>query len=490
MDSIQAQDQWALVLMLNYRILIIMKNILNKSILMLLTTIVVVGCTKDFESINADPNNVSNVPPAYLTTNAQRGVMEQRFNFTGMLYAQQFSETQYTNTSRYETAEASFNNFYSGPLADFQQVINLNTDEATKDAALASGSNENQIAMARIMKVYTFQLITDMWGNIPYMEALQGAEAFKPVYNNQQDIYAHFVTELTEAAAMIDVSGSIVGDIIYDGDMGAWKKFANALKARVGIRMGNQAAVESGLAGGFTSNADDALFAYLADANNDNPIWAHFITRTDYAISEVMVNYMTTLGGVTDPRLAVYADPAENSGLIVGMPYGESESIAGSITNADISFPGSAVRQAETPGILMSYSEMMFIQAEAASNGWSVPGTAASNYDAGIQASMDYYSVDAADAATYIAANPYVNIESIGNQKWICLYTNGHEAWSEWRRLDFPVLVKAPAAVEGREIPRRRAYTQREYDLNGVNLKAALDNQGADVMDTRVWWDK
>ena len=475
-----------------------MKRYIMRSVLALLFVSLMVECTKDFEEINTDPNKVTSVPTAYLMTQAQRQILSQRFNTTCLLYSQLWSETQYTNTSRYETAEASFNAYYYSPLADLQKIIELNTDEATMNDAAASGANANQLAVARILKVYTFQLITDMWGEIPYSDALKGAEAFQPVYDTQDAIYASFVTELTEAAAQINESAAgMEGDIIFGGDMAAWKKFANLLKARVGIRMTEvdataaQSAVTSGLAGGFESNDDNALYTYLADAANWNPYYDHYLERTDYAISETLADYMAALN---DPRLPIYADEAPETGTIVGMPYGLSAADAGSITNAQISFPGIAVRSADSPGILMTYSELLFIKAEAAARGW-ITDDAAEVYEDAITASMEFWGVETADIDTYLA-QPEVAYDgtnykkSIGEQKWVSLYMDGSEAWSEWRRLDYPELTPAPAAAEGRDIPRRRAYTQNEYDLNEENVRAAVARQGEDVMETRIWWDK
>jgi hypothetical protein len=478
-----------------------MKKIIYKAKYLFLSAIVLVGCTDNFEEINTDPNNPTVVPTAYLITNAQRGIVTQQYYFTTSLYAQFWSDTQYTNTSRYETAESSFNAYYSSPLKDLQQVIDLNTNEDTKGDASASGSNENQIAVAKILQVLTFQYITDMWGEIPYSQALAGVENFTPAYDTQDVIYADFVTSLTDAANMIDVNAAgIEGDIIYGGDMAKWKMFANALKMRVGIRMTNSdptaaaAAISTGNAGAFAGPGDQALYYYLEDAANDNPMWAHFITRTDYAASNTLVDFMNAR---TDPRLPIYADPATGTGVITGMPYGVSEAIAGSITNASISFPGAATMEATTPGLLMTYSEQLFIQAEAIQRGF-LPGgdaAAATAYEAAITANMLYWDVDAADIAPYIAqasvAYDAANFEQlIGEQKWLSLYTNGTEAWAEWRRLDWPALLPAPDAVENREIPRRRAYTQDEYDLNEINVTEAVARQGADDMATRMWWDK
>jgi len=480
-----------------------MKNIAEmKSYIktVVLSGIFAASCTTDFEEINTDSNNPTEVPTSYLMTNAQREVLKSNFNTTGMLYSQQWAETRNTGTSRYQFAESSFYPYYLGPLVNLQRIIELNMDEGTKDTAALSGANENQIAICRILKVLVFQMITDIWGEIPYFDALKGREDFSPKYDTQEAIYADFVKELTQAAEQINLNApGMDGDIIYGGDMEAWRLFANSLKLRVGIRMTEvnpqlaKEAVESATADGvFASNNDDALYTYLEDANNYNPYYGHYLVASNNAISNILVDYMDS---IDDPRLPIYADPAFASNTIVGMPYGVDYATAGSIPLDEISIPGQAVRQATTKGIIMTYSEVLFIMTEAAQRGWNVGGESAETlYAQAITSSMNYWGVDVTAIDTYlthpdVVYDPVNFRQSIGEQKWISLYMNGIESWSEWRRLDYPLLQPAPDAFEGREIPRRRAYTQYEEDLN-IHVAEAISRQGPDVMETRVWWDK
>jgi hypothetical protein len=178
------------------------------------------------------------------------------------------------------------------------------------------------------------------------------------------------------------------------------------------------------------------------------------------------------------------------------MPYGISNESASNIPLETVSLPGQAVRQADTKGIIMTYSEVLFVMAEAAQRGWDTGGkTAETLYERAISASMEYWGVDQEDIITYlnnpsVAYNPDNYKKSIGEQKWISLYMNGIESWSEWRRLDYPILEPAPDAVMGRDIPRRRAYAKSEYDLNGTHVLEAINRQGPDEMETRIWWDK
>lgn len=494
-----------------------MKQIFKQRYWFLLMALIAVGCTKDFDALNTNPNEPLQVPTAYLLTQAQRGTMAQQAFYTTNLYAQLFAETQYTNTSRYETEQLSFDGFYTGPLADLQEIINLNTDPKTSGIpeVVNFGASDNQVAVARILKAYLFQIITDVWGDVPYFEALKGSTDFLPEYTPQDEIYADLVKELKEASAQIKVSEApVAGDVIYGGNMGLWRKFANSLLLRVGIRMSEvdptQAedviawALDPANGGVFESNGESAVFTYLGESINSNPVYYHFHVdnRTDYAISNTLVNFMKPLN---DPRLRVYANPTQNS-VAAGTPdyvgelYGVSNAIAGGTTNASISFIGDYWK--ETPNqaiIIMSYSEVLFIQAEVAARGWAGLSDAEGLYEDAITASMNYYGIaDNTIISNYLSQEGVAYDQAdwrklIGEQKWISLYAVGHEPWSEWRRLGFPALLRAPNAVQSREIPLRRTYDTREYTLNRDNVNAAVARQaggGTLAMSTPLWWDK
>ena len=228
---------------------------------------------------------------------------------------------------------------------------------------------------------------------------------------------------LNEAIALIDETDNTVqGDVIYEGDMTKWKKFANALKMRVALRMSDtnrateaQAAFEEAASGAFTSNADNAIFQYLGALPNINPLAEDFITRNDFAASNIMVDILDNL---SDPRIGIFYEPANNSGNFVGEVYGLTEADAALTPNDDVSQRGTAVLANDAPGIYLDYAQVEFMLAEAAARGWSVSGSAESHYNAGITASMDYWndgSYDATDISNYIAA-PEVDYNTlIGN---------------------------------------------------------------------------
>lgn len=473
-----------------------MKNLLYKLGVVLLLVGFTAACD-DFDDMNIDPNNTTSVKPEVLLTNSLRSVSSVVSASIPVLYVQHFSQTQYTDGSRYVDVNFDFNGWYTGPLADLQHIIDLNTDEATKTDALASGSNANQIAVARIVKAYFYHVMTDRWGPLPLSQALQGRDNFKPAYDNQQAIYDNIFSELKAAAAQIDGGVAVKGDFILGGDMDKWRRFANTVRATAAMRLTkvDPAKAQSEFVDAFNGGLleENVMYPYLADANNQNPWFAAFITRTDWAISDVLEKFMTAKG---DPRLPAFADPAPNYDSIVGMPYGIDA--AGDIPNDEISFPGSAkVRSQDAPIGIFTQAQVKFMLAEAAFRGW-IGGDAQAYYEDAIKSSMEQWGVF--DEAAYQAFinHPDVvwtageELKRIGEQKWVALYLQGYEAWAEWRRLGFPELAPAPDPLnEDGQIPRRHGYPTSERDTNGENYNAAVSSLlgGPDELSTRLWWD-
>jgi hypothetical protein len=491
-----------------------MKFIYNKIKPLALAALMALGaCDRGFEEMNISPNEPTEVLPAHLLASAQKQVADLLWDSFhsgrfGMLYAQYWAQNEYTDESRYQFRVGSNNAFwrdmYTGPLTDLQDIIRIN--EANMLA-----QSPNQIAVARIMKAYIFQVLTDVYGDIPYASALQGRENTSPAYTPQSEIYADLLKELTEASSQINpaVPGFASGDLMYGGNMTRWKKFANSLKMRVAIRMADinasaaRTAINEALtAGVFTSNDDNALFRYMAAQPNNNPLHQDRLTRADFAASNTLVD---ALNQRNDPRVRFFAAP-NAAGQFEGLTYGLTQDAAGAIPNSAVSQPSPVVLQPTSAGIFMLYDEVQFIQAEAAQRGF-ITGNAAQFFQEAISASMRFWSNEAAtvgvttaapitDAqiAAYLTANPYNAAnwrQSIGVQKWIALYMQGHQGWIEWRRLDFGVL-QPPAAgpLLGTGIPTRHMYPEEEQNLNRENYQTAVNAQGGqDIMGGRVWWD-
>ena len=511
------------------------KFILRLYVVSLLLALVTVSCTKDFDEINTDPNKPPKFSTPYLLTSFQEFMTDNYYDewFGGRfsyIYAQYWSQMSYTDESRYLNRENTINSWWNycyagrdidppdgayngGGIIDLIEIIRLNTDEETRDdAALLGGANVNQIAVARILKAFSLQIMTDTWGDIPYTEAFQGAENPLPVYTSQSVIYGDLLNELDEAQQQIDETAAAVsGDIIYGGDMAKWKKFANSLRLRVAMRMSKvpagslpsgvssiNAVINDAVADGvFESNADNAVLKYLGLVPNNHPLNENAKTRSDFAISEPFV---ALLNSYADPRVNFYgALPADTSiHEVTGFPYGLTRIGATALndntfsrvdgTGPDPTGNFSGVYAPDAPAVLMDYAEVCFILSEA--NNYDQ-----TEYENGITASCEFWGVDEADITTYLASVPAALAQTVAEQKYIALYVQNNQGWCEWRRTGYPVLglpeggIMEPGLTE---IPRRMYYPFDEETNNTANWSAACQAQGwgdTDLLDDRVWWD-
>lgn len=477
-------------------------------VVLVVTCILLTGCHDNLASINTNPNAPTSVPTSNLLTNAQRELVTEVIGMDAeaqkprwaIQYMQYWSNTLYTSTTRYEQVEEDWRGFYEGGLADLQEIIRLNTNETTSAEVSQYGSNGNQIAVAKILQVWAFQNITDIWGDIPYSDALKGRENFSPAYDPQEAVYNGLVDQLDDALSSIDEGeAGPDGDLIFEGDMGMWRLFANSLKLRIGMRMSEvepataEATVRDAVSDGVIGSVDESVtFPYLRSSPNFNP-WYHEAYVEGGSWNLALTN--TAIGKLKeydDPRTNTYAAPSEKDGEYVGIPHGVTSAIASSYANSEVSFQTEKVYN--SPGRILSCSEVLLLQAEAAQRGW-IDGDPEALYEAGVRASMAEWDVTDDEAiAEYLASDlvaydPNNFKKKIGNQLWFALYTQPLESWANWRRLDYPVLEPAPNAFRGRDIPHRRGYPASESELNRTNYEAAVARQGPDNLSTRMWWD-
>ncbi|WP_275315191.1 SusD/RagB family nutrient-binding outer membrane lipoprotein [Tenacibaculum bernardetii] len=493
---------------------------MNKKFKSLLATVaasvLLVGCESyDFGDTGVDKNNPVVAIPSSLLTGAQSkivGTVSLSSTATPSLYVQHLSQTQYTEESRYQTINYNWNvvgsgagvdgtvNFYNKVFPNLLQIIDLNTNESTKVAAAVYGSNNNQIAVAKLMWSYYFQWATDRWGMLPYSDAFGGRSSSKSKYDSQEDIYKDLFNKIDEALAQMDSGDAPQGDILFGGDMAKWTKFGNTLKMNMAIRLakvypaaGGYAATKfnEAMAGAISSNSEDIMFPSIANDAYDNPYQDDYIDlgRTDECLSDILVDRML---GLNDPRLPKFGEPAASTGTFVGLLYGWSQS--GTIPNADVSFMNDdLIKNSERDLPMFTYSQISFNKAEAALLGW-IPGSAQTFYEDAVKASMVQWSVDSADADAYlleadVAYNAASAMNQIAEQKWLALFYQPYEAWAEWRRLDFPNLSPAVNPLNGTSIPVRHGYPTAEVSQNKANYDAAVAAQGPDGLFTKLWWD-
>lgn len=458
---------------------------------------------------NIDPKNAKVVSPDALFTQVEIGLVNQitsmnvNRNISRML-AQYQSEVTYTTESRYNFSDRQIPDEFSGNI--YRDVLmNLKAlkgmiSAVNNPAPSAMGKKANKLAMANILEIYAYQVLVDQFGNIPYSEALMGDENSIPKYDDALTIYQDLITRLNAAIADLDdnYDGFGSADVLHNSDILLWKKFAASLKLRIALRLADVPAANSGTlvtqalaAGVFTDQDESAIFTFYGIAPYVSPYYQAFVldARKDFCPSNTIVDLMGTLN---DPRRAVWFTESP-AGSYTGIPYGKT----GSSTYANYSHFTDAIRiDPKYPTILCDYVEVEFLLAEAAERTLGGVTDAATHYNNAILASMKYWGVSDADAATYLAQTSVAYAtatgtykQKIGTQKWLGLFDRGVEGWAEWRRLDFPVL-SIPSGMTYSDIPVRMPYPFNENKMNKANYDAASTAIGGDEATTKLFWDK
>ncbi|TCD00030.1 SusD/RagB family nutrient-binding outer membrane lipoprotein [Pedobacter frigidisoli] len=459
------------------------------------------GCKKleDFGATNLDPNSTTQSNPPALLTNALSGLASYAYQTRPGFYGQYFSETQYPDASNYTLVQESFTGAYSGALYDLQNV-----------QLLESTNNMKQVA--KIVQQYIFWTITDRWGDVPYSQALKGIEFNAPAYDTQEAIYKGMISTLTSSVAAMDGS-AIPGDIVFNGDVASWKRFANSLRMLMALQLSKRypsatdysatqfkAALAD--AGGYiTTNAQNVKIVY--NVNYKNPLFNEYNGRKDLAESKTMTDLMVgTLGN--DPRQAAYGGASEVLGSTtsssIGVPYGVTRAVATAFTDANTTWARvlrGDLRTESSPYVILSAAEVTLARAEAANMNWTSESQVAL-YTAGIGLSFEQWGVGTpsagylANSNVAISATPSAaNLKNIAIQEYVASYPNGLRAWNIFRRTGFPALVPASAASNStKQIPRRYVYAPSELATNLESVTAAIARlTGGNTQDARIWWD-
>lgn len=535
-----------------------------KRILLPITAAIVIlsGCTKDFEALNTNPLAASpaSFDANFFLSNAQNTYKEAIGGYAGPIlfqsgWVQIFSSTtsgaanyysnmdkyvQSSNTNSY-TASSWTNCFRAASLA--QQVV--------KDYG-TNADQVNVVSAAIVVKALAMQYATDIYGDLPYSEALQGETGLsQPKYDKQEAVMKGLLTELEGALTKFNASKlKPSADLFYGGDVAKWKKLGYSVMLRIAMRFTKRDAAfakawaEKAFAGGvMTSSADDAFMKGSIATGYTNPnARALDIPADFYSVrwSKTLIDY---LKATNDPRLGVVAEvpPAGLSGNTtfglagdntpanqLGQPNGfDLNGGATDITKAP-GYPGGTGVGGDlapigkysrprtsvyTPNrdvafFIMTAAETSLLLAEAAARGWSVGGNAATHYANGVKAGMESLatfsaagSIASSAISNYIAANPLnvssqaASLKQINEQMWATtgMLLNFSESWSNWRRSGFPVLtpVVYTGNFSGGVIPRRQIYPTNEASVNDANYKTGVGGltPATDTWASRVWWD-
>ncbi|MDP9961176.1 SusD/RagB family nutrient-binding outer membrane lipoprotein [Chryseobacterium lathyri] len=472
---------------------------MNKIIISLFAAgLLLTSCGRDITSLNDDPKNPSEVNTEVMFTSASVGLVSQMttpsVNFNNYrFFTQQWTETQYIDEAVYNLVKRSvpdnnWNRMYSQMT---KLELARNTVNSLSDASLKA----SRIAVIEALEIYIFATLVDTYGNVPYSQAIQVDKYPTPVYDDAKTIYADLIKRADAAITALESnssSGFGTFDPIFGGNNEKVKLFLNTLKLRMGLNLADvnnalaKATVESAYSKGVVlTNTQNIGLKFSSSGQFTSPVYQEMVTsgRNDFIPANTFVD---VLNASNDPRRAKYFTLKD--GAYVGGLYGKQN------VYANFSHVNDSFLVADSMAYLFDAAETRFMLAEAAERGYSVGGTAATHFTAGIQASLDFWGVAPAEQAAYLAANNYVTLpgtwkQKIGNQAWIAAYNRGFEAWEFSRRLDFRTFVKPGS----RAVPLRMPYPVNETSVNNTNrTNAAVAQWGAvtgDVQGNKVFWD-
>lgn len=369
-----------------------------------------------------------------------------------------------------------------------------------------SETNANILAVSEILKSWIYHILTDVYQDIPYSQALQGESIPQPTFDKGELVYAGLITSLNaQIATLQGNTAAIRGDIVANGDAAQWIRIANALKMRIAMRMVDakpaeaKTIIEEAAKNTLTSIQQDVYFPYnTSTVTNRFPYNNVERPLVEFAVTTTLLDYLKSTG---DPRLPVYARVDETNGVYIGKPYGLE---ANAPTMIGLSKPGSISYSGSAKGYMITYTEIAFIKAEAAARGMNVGNmTAETLYNEAVKASMAQWGItDSEIVTTYLEKVPYNQGDwknVIGTQKWLGMYMQGIQSWLERLRLDpkkpdgTPLFI-APASgsldPDVTLVPTRLKYPAATRASNATNSKIAADNIGGDTQAVKNWWDK
>jgi hypothetical protein len=497
-----------------------------KKILIILTAMLLFNsCDKGFEDMNVDPTKPSQISASTKFSYAQlytEGEWYGSYLFYNVIQlmpnVQQINITSYHPIFTYKEGK----NIHFFFEAQYAHTIKTLVDLEHQLKESNSATKDVDLALVKVQKVLAFSRLTDVFGDIPYSEAGLGSiEGIRqPKYDTQADIYDDMLHSLEDAVATLDNGGNTSfgnADLMYAGDLGKWKKFANSLMLRLAMRMVKidepkaRTWAEKAINGGVMTGNEDIAYLQMENNSNDqgpnvNQLTKCFSSRHPNQI-KISKTFFDFLNNNNDPRLSVLCSTVDGNtdpGLQSGQDINDfNRGAANSKPNINI-FGGSGNIIYDAPFFFQTYAEVEFMLAEAAYRWGFAGGNTATetHYNAGVTAAMQYLSmyghgvdIPQSEIDAYLAANPFDTnnaLKMINEQYWVATFGNGIESFSNWRRSGYPELVPMDVAnnLTGGEIPRRFIYPGSEKLNNSEELQKAIDRlAGGDHNTSRVWWD-
>lgn len=456
------------------------------------------------------------------------------YHLSGDTWAGYFGQNNNWNAGNNNTTNYLVDNWINASYRNTYTVIYPSWKKIKDNPELQK--HPEYFALAQILKISAWNKTTDMFGPIPYLEA--GGADLKVPYDGQKEVYQGFFDDLEKAIAILtpkaDLGVSIIPDydVIYAGNTTSWVRYANSLMLRLAMRVRfadqSMAKKYAEIAinhpiGVMTTKEDEAKISQGAGFSFVNNI--QYLSQ-DYNESRMGSSMLSYLFGYEDPRLTAYFTPSSSPYAVEAFNGKKYQAIPTGHTDGqnDIykSFSMPNFEQ-NTPTYWLRASEVYFLRAEGALIGWNMGGDAASLYEQGIAMSFEENGIGAnllnsyitsgntpikyelnAGSYKYSAAAPTTvtteftgsqeqKLEKIMIQKWIALFPNGQEAWSEWRRTGYPKLhpVNKDRGNLGLNGVRRLRYPTNAYNTDPEGIAKALELLGGDdIPSTKLWWDK
>ncbi len=487
-------------------------------ILVLVGIIGLYSCKK-YGYYQNNPNNPSQALPSLLLTDICTDIFPYNFHTDGSAYASRYLTTYGGTLNAYV--------FYSWIQGSYGGYDVLRQVKQMDTLAVAAGS-QAYVGLAHFFRAVIFSQLTEMFGDIPYSQALQAASGNStPVYDTQEDVYLGILNELEQANTIMAEAAyqnlGIAGDIIYNGSASQWQKAINAFRLRLLIHLSKKISdTKLNVAQQFQTIIGNPITYPLMTGNGDNAQIVFNTTATSNyyptynnlsVVSGVSMEkgFVDTLKAKNDPRLFSFAEPipGKAAGLIdsyagvdAGLTSTAQQNLVSVTSLINKRYSNSMVNE---PMILIGYPEQEFLIAEAIARGWISSGrdgaTAEDCYNEGIRQSMQFYNSYASAGITDDAISGYSSqsnvaynrgtaIQQIITQKYIALFLQSDfESFVEQRRTGFPIFNVGTGTLNNGAVPKRWAYPTNEYEQNGANVNAAVQSQfaGTDDVNQAMW---
>ena len=502
-----------------------MKNILYKTLAtVLIGSLFLTSCKKDFEAINTDPNTTPNalpqqlLPPALVNALTYNMIRNRNFNNELIQVTVDISDAEgkvFRYDYRSNFSDYLYNGLYS-ELTNFKDVYKIAKTELNY--------NPSYMGISLICQSWLYSILTDTYGDVPYFQSnlARDSSIFEPAFDRQKDIYLDIFKKLEEADTLLKLNKAIVNssDPVYNGNVSRWRKFGNSLYLRLLLRISGKAEVTNLCAAKIKAIVDNPTDYPIMTSNDESAIlrWTGAgpyvspylsVREQDFRAPGIASFFIDNLVIWGDPRIDIptYGTNGINrwaiatyQGAFAGVPSGYAP--GANPTKKSYFYSNTSTSSLMTEpltGMIMNYAELKFILAEAALKGW-ISGTPDTYYNDGVLNSIKLWLPSfSTPIATYLAAADLTwnnsatfdqKMERLHLQKYYALFLADLQQWFEYRRTGHPTLPHGAGLRNNGVMPARMTYPVYVQSTNPTNYQAAVAAQGPDVISTQVWWQK